>query len=1174
MAQTPAVKTPLRRSFSEHVKDSTNKAWDVFWRGVRERRLWEIEAKEACDWLRAAGFPQYVQLFKDCRFPIDIEWAKGDHHFLDEDALDSLCRRLSTLNKCVEMRLEPRRSKRRGDDCDEEDFCATSPNWTYDRQTRRWRRLDSTVDILRLSDSPTGAHDVSLGDVSDHHDVCSIQSSSSTESEGHDGQHKSHRDAATSTTTSTAATASTTDDQETSRSSSRCSSTNKTPSLDTSFSGPPSPGGSGGSCTMIMEAEGCFPDKPPRKKGTSLLKKMEKLRLRGTTGLLPSAHSGGSNSRSRARTIISGPVLVQEEEQMERLHCPSSLQVRPNSRASSSPSSPHTISSSSSSNSHSESSSTVSTPSPVTRVRSNCKRSNSSVGVGGGMTQNNQNHTGTEDYRNQINNNNNSIHESLVFQIPHGHKPGTFPTSLAHKQTILSPIIDNTSVNWRTGSFHGYRGRHSCRRGMPTLDPSSSSSCDVPSPLAALDHRLSIYDNVPDEQQLSGSEGGSGGSVSDAERMGEESEVSRLLAGEDVLSALDSVLERISDLQQLVSTWSESLSEDDCQRGSSSSTSSSSSSTSSSQDSPAHGSSAASPCPSSPSHIHLEVQQPEEEEEAESCEKAPVNGEEPKMRSPQPRSRVSQQLHWSSEQSLPSLPTRPGVENQSVSQFLLLQKLSLLKLTALMDKHSPSSKQGWNWTVPKPLRKTKVMEMKGRRVFGVPLLLITQQTGEPLPPSILRALVYLRNECLDQVGLFRKSGVKSRIQYLRELVESDPEAVSYDSQSAFDVADMVKQYFRDLPEPIFTSKLCESFLHIYQYFPKDQQLVAAQAAILLLPDENREALRTLLFFLRDVVACVDENQMTPTNIAVCLAPSLFHLNTLKRDANTPRSSHRKYSLGRPDQRDLSENLAATQGLANMITEAQRLFQLPEFWPGQCLSAAGPPEDSPCEEGGLLSHSQSGGEEEQEERRSNLRLSTQQLLKEAREKSRGWESHPAPEHVELAFKKMDDGCPLWMWRGSVEVEAPQKELLHRLLREQELWEGSLRRAAVIQTLSKDTEVYRYLLQGQGHCPDARPPQEHLLLRTWQADPSSGPLYLSSVSTEHPDALLEGVRAHVHSCLYVLEPTGARKTRLTHLCRTDTRGRSQEWYRKVSGHLLASGLVAIRDSFRADHKETKI
>lgn len=110
--------------------------------------------------------------------------------------------------------------------------------------------------------------------------------------------------------------------------------------------------------------------------------------------------------------------------------------------------------------------------------------------------------------------------------------------------------------------------------------------------------------------------------------------MSRLLADEDVFSALDNVLERISNLQQLVNAWSENLSEDDCQRGSSSTTSS--------QDSPTHGSSATSPCPSSPSHIHLEVQHPEEmeeEEEAESCDKVPVNGEKPNSRLPKPRSR-------------------------------------------------------------------------------------------------------------------------------------------------------------------------------------------------------------------------------------------------------------------------------------------------------------------------------------------------------------------------------------------------------------------------------------------------------------------------------------------------------------------------------------------------------
>ena len=78
-------------------------------------------------------------------------------------------------------------------------------------------------------------------------------------------------------------------------------------------------------------------------------------------------------------------------------------------------------------------------------------------------------------------------------------------------------------------------------------------------------------------------------------------------------------------------------------------------------------------------------------------------------------------------------------------------------------------------------------------------------------------------------------------------------------------------------------------------------------------------------------------------------------------------------------------------------------------------------------------------------------------------------------------QMDDGCPLWMWRGSVEVDAPQKELLQRLLREQQLWEGSLRQASVIQTLSKDAEVYRYLLHGPGLGLGSWPLQEHLLLR---------------------------------------------------------------------------------------------
>uniref|UniRef100_A0A4X2LP99 StAR related lipid transfer domain containing 13 n=1 Tax=Vombatus ursinus TaxID=29139 RepID=A0A4X2LP99_VOMUR len=33
------LKTQLRRSISEQLRDSTSKAWDLLWKNVRERRL-------------------------------------------------------------------------------------------------------------------------------------------------------------------------------------------------------------------------------------------------------------------------------------------------------------------------------------------------------------------------------------------------------------------------------------------------------------------------------------------------------------------------------------------------------------------------------------------------------------------------------------------------------------------------------------------------------------------------------------------------------------------------------------------------------------------------------------------------------------------------------------------------------------------------------------------------------------------------------------------------------------------------------------------------------------------------------------------------------------------------------------------------------------------------------
>jgi deleted in liver cancer protein len=58
--------------------------------------------------------------------------------------------------------------------------------------------------------------------------------------------------------------------------------------------------------------------------------------------------------------------------------------------------------------------------------------------------------------------------------------------------------------------------------------------------------------------------------------------------------------------------------------------------------------------------------------------------------------------------------------------------------------------------------------------------------------------------------------------------------------------------------------------------PEEVRADAVQAAILLLPDEHREVLFILLEFLSSVSENSMFNQMTANNLAVCLAPSLFH----------------------------------------------------------------------------------------------------------------------------------------------------------------------------------------------------------------------------------------------------------------------------------------------------------
>ncbi|XP_040902583.1 stAR-related lipid transfer protein 13 isoform X2 [Toxotes jaculatrix] len=1058
----------------------------------------EIEAKEACDWLRAAGFPQYAQLFEDSQFPIDITPVKRDHDFLDKDLVEPLCRRLNTLNKCASMKLDVNLPKKKSEDSDEEDLFAISDKWTFEWSSRRWSRLQDIDCLLgnHREGQPfrdgvplrtTTSSESVLTDLSEP-EVSSLHSESSGGS-GHRGLSTEDSDCSNRT----------------------CSDSAAMPD-STSLTMPHIP--------KEIAHYGSLPDKhdkTSRIRAKDFLKRMETLRSRGTLG------------RGRKTLVISSPVLQQEAQALKTLHC---VEITNGDGGAPEPLSNKALPSQCSSEGSSHSSgSAVSTPSLKERKphRADHKRSGmylEDIDIFSGTQ---VNKVAEQNRKNEF-----CSYEDLVVHIPKDHKPGTFPKALSIES--LSPT-NGASINWHTGSMHLDSPLISCRKeSRPVTQCCSRGS------------RISVYDNVPGSHLYA-----STGDLIDLEK-------------EDLFPHLDDILLHVSGLQQIVDHWSknvlpggEGLLQVDGKREDAVGLQSSSQIT---LDFEGNSVTESQTTPSDGDRDRVSLAETESTRLRERRDSGVGASLTRPNRLRWPSFQISNRL----SHSVASLQ----ITNQSAGQLSLLQKFSLLRLTAIMEKYSMSNKHGWTWSVPKFMKRMKVPDYKDKNVFGVPLIVHVQRSGQPLPLGLQQALRYLRSQCLDQVGLFRKSGVKSRIQALRQMNESSPDNVNYEDQSAYDVADMVKQFFRDLPEPLLTSKLGETFLHIYQYVPKDQRLQAVQAAIMLMSDENREVLQTLLCFLSDVTSSVEENQMTPMNIAVCLAPSLFHLNILKKDNLSPRAMQKKYATGRPDPKDLNENLAATQGLAHMIIECNRLFEIPHEMVTQSRNSYveadlhAPTIDELCKQ----------LEDDDGTYQTHMEGRLQNLLKEAREKSKYWVSCSSSDNTELYYKKVGDGNPLRRWRVSVEVEAPPSVVLNRVLRERHMWDVDLLQWKVSETLDKQTEVFQYVLNRM----PPHPSRDFVVLRSWRTDLPKGACSLVSVSIEHEDCPpVGGVRAIVLESNYLLEPCGSGKSRLTHICRVDLKGRMPDWYNKAFGHLCAAEAARIRNSFQpliTDGPETKI
>ncbi|XP_028275261.1 arf-GAP with Rho-GAP domain, ANK repeat and PH domain-containing protein 1 isoform X2 [Parambassis ranga] len=153
-----------------------------------------------------------------------------------------------------------------------------------------------------------------------------------------------------------------------------------------------------------------------------------------------------------------------------------------------------------------------------------------------------------------------------------------------------------------------------------------------------------------------------------------------------------------------------------------------------------------------------------------------------------------------------------------------------------------------------------------------------QQLTETDIPVIVHSCIGYITQCgLTSEGIYRKSGVNSRVAALCERYRRDARSLRLKEgeHQVDDVSNTLKRFFRELEEGLFTSEDSRAWLSAAGI--QDQSVKISQYQLLLnrLPHVNKATLQALINHLYCVQRFSELNQMNLHNLAIVFGPTLF-----------------------------------------------------------------------------------------------------------------------------------------------------------------------------------------------------------------------------------------------------------------------------------------------------------
>lgn len=175
--------------------------------------------------------------------------------------------------------------------------------------------------------------------------------------------------------------------------------------------------------------------------------------------------------------------------------------------------------------------------------------------------------------------------------------------------------------------------------------------------------------------------------------------------------------------------------------------------------------------------------------------------------------------------------------------------------------------------------------------FAVDLARQLERDNREVPLVVERCVEFIESSGgLDTSGIYRVPGSTSIVAQLRrEFVMGESTDLSSLTRDPHDVTSLLKMFFRQLPEPLFTSALYPRLLAACRDPVEDAaaaraRVIAVHELVNLLPDANYATLRALTKHLWTVAKHESETLMNASNLGIVWGPTLLEGDGSKKAA--------------------------------------------------------------------------------------------------------------------------------------------------------------------------------------------------------------------------------------------------------------------------------------------------